>query len=103
MLSVKLNMSDSINITEPMKETLKPIEDSPVSNDDKEPIREAAKSIFVKSLGWPIPIFHADTAVLDRWLWIRHRLPRSNGSPRALDIGCGTGAFTIGTALRGGS
>src|SRR5438128_1184283 len=52
---------------------------------------------------WPSPIFHGDTAVLDRWLWLRARLPRHDRAhaPRLLDIGCGSGAFTIGAALRG--
>ena len=50
---------------------------------------------------WPSPIFHGDTGVLDRWLWLRQRLPRRHDGPRLLDIGCGSGAFTIGAALRG--
>ena len=55
-------------------------------------------SLFTR---WPTPIFHGDTAVLDRWLWLRARLPRRQDQPKLLDIGCGSGAFTIGTALRG--
>lgn len=58
-------------------------------------------STLVKLFGWPMPIFHADTSVLDRWLWLRKRLARDN-SPRSLiDVGCGSGAFTIGAALLG--
>ncbi len=64
-------------------------------------MKQPMKSALVRFLGWPIPLFHGDTAVLDRWLWLRKRLPRGNGSQRLIDIGCGTGAFTIGTALRG--
>lgn len=59
------------------------------------------RSDLVKILGWPVPLFHGDTAVLDRWLWLRKRLPITDGSQRLLDIGCGSGAFTIGAALRG--
>lgn len=84
-----------------MKETIKLIENSSVSIGGSEPMKEAFKSIFVKLFGWPAPLLHADTAVLDRWLWLRQRLPRGDGSPCVLDIGCGTGAFTIGAALRG--
>lgn len=39
--------------------------------------------------------------MLDRWLWLRKRLHPSNNSERLIDIGCGTGAFTIGVALKG--
>jgi len=58
-------------------------------------------SALVRLLGWPMPLFHFDTSVLDRWLWLRRRLPRSDGSNLLIDIGCGSGAFTIGVALRG--
>lgn len=58
-------------------------------------------SALVRAFGWPAPLLHGDTAVLDRWLWLRKRLPRVNGTERVIDIGCGSGAFTIGTALRG--
>lgn len=64
-------------------------------------MNDSVKSYLVNLFGWPIPLFHGDTAVLDRWLWLRRRLPKDNGSQRLIDIGCGTGAFTIGTALRG--
>jgi len=37
---------------------------------------------------------------MDRWLWLRKRLPRVTGA-RLIDVGCGSGAFTIGAALRG--
>jgi 2-polyprenyl-3-methyl-5-hydroxy-6-metoxy-1,4-benzoquinol methylase len=48
-----------------------------------------------------MPLMHADTAVMDRWLWLRKRLPRNDGSQLLIDVGCGSGAFTIGAALRG--
>jgi SAM-dependent methyltransferase len=58
------------------------------------------KSFLVKRLGFPATLIHGDTLVLDRWLWLRKRLPIAQGE-RLLDVGCGTGAFTIGAALRG--
>lgn len=58
-------------------------------------------SMLVRLFGWPMPLFHADTAVLDRWLWLGKRLPRNDGSKRLIEIGCGSGAFTIGAALLG--
>jgi SAM-dependent methyltransferase len=58
-------------------------------------------SLLVRILGFPATLIHGDTAVLDRWLWLRARLPRSPGGDKVVDIGCGTGAFSIGAALRG--
>lgn len=48
-----------------------------------------------------MPLFHADTAVLDRWLWLKERLSRDEKPGRLIELGCGTGAFTIGAALLG--
>lgn len=59
------------------------------------------KDSLVKLIGWPMPLLHFDTGVVDRWLWLRKRLPPALGSQSLIDIGCGTGAFTIGAALRG--
>ena len=59
-------------------------------------------SPLVQVLGFPATLIHHDTLVLDRWLWLKHHLPRvTHGSKRLLDVGCGVGAFTIGAALRG--
>ena len=38
---------------------------------------------------------------LDRWRWLKRRLPKTANGERLIDVGCGTGAFTIGAALRG--
>jgi len=52
--------------------------------------------------GFPATLFHGDTLVLDRWLWLKQHLPPiPSGSKRVLDVGCGSGAFTIGAARRG--
>ena len=60
------------------------------------------KSLLVRILGFPATLIHGDTLVLDRWLWLKRHLPDiSSGSKRLLDVGCGTGAFTIGAARRG--
>jgi SAM-dependent methyltransferase len=59
-------------------------------------------SLLVRMFGFPATLIHGDTLVLDRWLWLRQHLPQvPSGSKRLLDIGCGTGAFTIGAARRG--
>lgn len=58
-------------------------------------------SLLVRMFGFPATLVHGDTAVLDRWLWLRKRLPETANGERVVDIGCGTGAFSIGAALRG--
>jgi SAM-dependent methyltransferase len=60
------------------------------------------KSFLVRLFGFPATLAHGDTLVLDRWLWLKRELPQiPSGSKKLLDIGCGTGAFTIGAARRG--
>jgi 2-polyprenyl-3-methyl-5-hydroxy-6-metoxy-1,4-benzoquinol methylase len=39
--------------------------------------------------------------VPDRWRWLSRHLPEARGSERLLDVGCGSGSFTIGAALQG--
>jgi SAM-dependent methyltransferase len=59
------------------------------------------KSALVRLVGFPATVIHGDALVLDRWLWLRARLPKTKNSENLLDVGCGAGAFTIGAALRG--
>ena len=59
------------------------------------------KSILVKLFGFPATLIHGDALVMDRWLWLRTRLPKTRNDERLLDVGCGSGAFSIGAALRG--
>lgn len=40
-------------------------------------------------------LFFGDTLVYDRWRWIESKLPKTNDDLRLLDIGCGSGAFTL--------
>jgi len=57
---------------------------------------------LVKLLGFPATLIHGDMLVLDRWLWLKKRLPIAHHERlKLLDVGCGSGAFTIGAALRG--
>jgi len=58
-------------------------------------------SFLVRFFGFGATLVHGDLAVLDRWLWLRSLLPKTGAGERLLDVGCGTGAFTIGAALRG--
>lgn len=59
------------------------------------------RSILVRLFGMRATLLHWDTLVLDRWLWVCGRLPRTNHPQTLCDVGCGTGAFTIGASLRG--
>ena len=59
------------------------------------------KSALVRLVGFPATLVHGDPLVLDRWLWLKARLPKTRNDERLLDVGCGTGAFSIGAALRG--
>jgi len=54
---------------------------------------------LVKTLGFPATLIHGDTLVWDRWRWLKTRLRERRG--RVLDVGCGSGAFTIGAARMG--
>ena len=59
------------------------------------------RSALVRHFGFPATLVHGDPLVLDRWLWLKARLPKTRNDERLLDVGCGTGAFSIGAALRG--
>jgi len=59
------------------------------------------KSLLVKIFGHKATLIHDDTTVLDRWLWLKSRLPETKNQEKLIDIGCGNGSFTIGASLRG--
>jgi 2-polyprenyl-3-methyl-5-hydroxy-6-metoxy-1,4-benzoquinol methylase len=59
------------------------------------------KSLLVRTFGFPATLVHGDTTVRDRWRWLKKRLPVPHDAQRLLEVGCGSGAFTIGAALLG--
>ncbi|MCZ6675159.1 MAG: methyltransferase domain-containing protein [Verrucomicrobia bacterium] len=59
------------------------------------------KSLLTKIFGFHATLIHGDTFVVDRWSWMKQRLPVTNNGESLLDVGCGTGTFTIGSARRG--
>jgi len=59
------------------------------------------RNLLVKTLGSSATLLHGDTLVVDRWMWLKKRLPATKNQERLLDVGCGSGAFTIHAAKRG--
>jgi SAM-dependent methyltransferase len=60
-----------------------------------------SSSLLVDLFGFPATLVHGDAMVLDRWRWLCSHLPRTRNGERLLEVGCGSGAFTIGAACRG--
>lgn len=59
----------------------------------------SSKHLLVRAIGYPATLLHGDSAVLDRWLFLRRHL--ASGSLRTLDAGSGSGAMSIYAAKRG--
>ncbi len=51
------------------------------------------RDLMLRILGWRLLLFHSDSLVLDRFLWVRRNL--RGGSLRTLDAGCGNGVFSM--------
>ncbi|MBL8548650.1 MAG: class I SAM-dependent methyltransferase [Hyphomonadaceae bacterium] len=58
-------------------------------------------SILVRLFGFPATLIHGDPLVWDRWRWLKRRLPVTANGESLIDVGCGSGAFSIGAAKRG--
>tara|TARA_A100001015_G_scaffold308984_1_gene407572 strand:+ start:762 stop:1541 length:780 start_codon:yes stop_codon:yes gene_type:complete len=58
--------------------------------------------MFLASIfGYRLYLVLGDTLVLDRYRWLLKRLPETRETLTLIDIGCGTGAFTLASAARG--
>ena len=58
-------------------------------------------NLLVRLFGWRATLFHGDPLVYDRWCWLDKRLRYTRNDDKVMDVGCGSGAFTIGLAKRG--
>jgi SAM-dependent methyltransferase len=56
---------------------------------------------LTKILGATAGLIQGDFLMGDRWRWLRDRLPRTANGETLMDVGCGSGAFTICAAQRG--
>jgi SAM-dependent methyltransferase len=61
------------------------------------------RNIFFRIFGWKISLIMGDLMVLDRWRWLSNKINNNINSSdkKVLDIGCGSGAFTIGASSLG--
>ncbi|MEK7464427.1 MAG: methyltransferase domain-containing protein [Patescibacteria group bacterium] len=56
-------------------------------------------NFLVRVFGYYATIVFGDSAVTDRWFWLRRNL--RSGNLRTLDAGCGSGSFALYAARRG--
>jgi len=54
------------------------------------------ESLLVRVFGFKATLFHHDTTVLDRWLWLKKKLPITKDKETLIDMGCGTGSYCTG-------
>jgi 2-polyprenyl-3-methyl-5-hydroxy-6-metoxy-1,4-benzoquinol methylase len=56
---------------------------------------------LLKFFGYKLNFVTGDTLVMDRMIWLEKNLPKTNNSETLLDLGCGSGAITLGACKMG--
>lgn len=64
-------------------------------------VAPSRRILLTRLLGVWAGLIQGDTLTWDRWRWVAARMPGTRNGERVLDVGCGTGAFTICAAQRG--
>ena len=64
-------------------------------------IIQKLKLNFVKLFGYRTLLFTGDLLVYDRYRWLSKYLPETRNGENLIDVGCGSGAFTLAAAARG--
>ena len=59
------------------------------------------KSALVRLFGYKAAFLHGDPLMYDRWRFVCKHLPVTRNNESVFDVGCGSGAYTIGAAKRG--
>jgi 2-polyprenyl-3-methyl-5-hydroxy-6-metoxy-1,4-benzoquinol methylase len=59
------------------------------------------RATLIRLFGYRAAFVHGDPLMLDRWRYVCRYLPITGERKRLFDVGCGSGAFTIGAAKRG--
>ena len=59
------------------------------------------KKMLINLFGYRLLLVLGDTLVLDRYLWLLKYLPRTRQNELLIDVGCGSGAFTLASGSRG--
>lgn len=56
---------------------------------------------LIKTFGHFLLFIFGDLLVLDRWLWLKKYIKKTNNNEKVIDIGCGNGAASIGLSFLG--
>ena len=59
------------------------------------------KKFLINLVGYRLLLVLGDTLVVDRYLWLLKYLPKTRQNELLIDVGCGSGAFTLASGARG--
>ena len=59
------------------------------------------KKFLINLVGYRLLLVLGDTLVVDRYIWLLKYLPKTRQNELLIDVGCGSGAFTLASDVRG--